>query len=387
MERRTDEEGIKKRLFKKERAHRQATLTNSRLLVCLFALSLAAFSYKRFRLFKRVANNLAMYKSFPSDYVENGVIRTKEPPFLKEAMVKLKVQGEFGAVTVYNSTKDNCKYVVKAVDFRNPKYQANRAKLFREIYILNHLKGTAGVVKLKDAYFWDEILYSRTEYLDGFSLHNFEKSPFATSQSAKKFEITEEQVGALAHQLVHALAIIHQKGIIHRDLKPDNIMLTSRGEVKLIDFGLGTRPTVRDYVLHHGQMGSMHTMAPEMIRGEPYSTNADIWSLGATLYILMQPYQVIDSLLSLILRDLELVLFREMFFSGLRIRLPNVHLIKDLDLRDFVSKCLSVNPGYRPSAVDLLKHPLIVKTAGKNDLVKQLAQQSIEDAELRELSE
>jgi serine/threonine protein kinase/Tfp pilus assembly protein PilF len=107
--------------------------------------------------------------------------------------------------------------------------------------------------------------------------------------------LPEQEAVRLAIQIATALEEAHQHGIIHRDLKPSNIMMTDKGSVKLLDFGLAklyeqdqstsNLPTEDFPATQVGAiLGTVAYMSPEQAQGQPADARSDIFSFGLVLY-------------------------------------------------------------------------------------------------------
>ncbi|MFN7925144.1 MAG: protein kinase [Bryobacteraceae bacterium] len=128
--------------------------------------------------------------------------------------------------------------------------------------------------------------YIVMEYIEGSTLH--------AALQAKRLPLPE--VLRIAIETADALAAAHDAGIVHRDLKPGNIMITTRGHVKVLDFGLakilpekvpggaetaGTdEPLTKLGVL----LGTFAFMSPEQAEGKSVDARSDIFSFGCVLY-------------------------------------------------------------------------------------------------------
>ena len=131
----------------------------------------------------------------------------------------------------------------------------------------------------------DDQVFIIMQYVEGETLASrIHRQPLSLRESV-----------AIAAQVADALAEAHSHGIIHRDIKPQNIMITARDQVKVLDFGLakviqGDRPVdneapTESIVSEPGTIiGTVPYMSPEQLRVEELDGRSDIFSLGVVLY-------------------------------------------------------------------------------------------------------
>lgn len=92
----------------------------------------------------------------------------------------------------------------------------------------------------------------------------------------------------IALQVAEALEEAHEQGVIHRDLKPANVLITPKGQAKVLDFGLARLQSPADVTQTATEtgvvMGTPLYMAPEQALGQRADVRSDLWSLGVTYY-------------------------------------------------------------------------------------------------------
>ena len=146
-------------------------------------------------------------------------------------------------------------------------------RFLREIKLLASLDHP-NIAKLNTALTLDNQLVMMMEYVDGVTLASrLLRGPIAPADAAK-----------YSDQVLSALSYAHKLNVIHRDVKPANMMLTSQGVVKLMDFGIA-RPNDEAGMTSTGAtLGSMNYMSPEQVRCEPVDQRSDLYSMGVSLY-------------------------------------------------------------------------------------------------------
>ena len=121
---------------------------------------------------------------------------------------------------------------------------------------------------------------------DGIGGDIFIRMELLTSlqQKMRERNLSEQEIIRLGKDISHALVLCKSKNIIHRDIKPANIMVSQFGNYKLGDFGVSK---IMDHATYATPMGTPEYEAPEIKHMEKYGQAVDIYSLGITLYWLL----------------------------------------------------------------------------------------------------
>ncbi len=124
--------------------------------------------------------------------------------------------------------------------------------------------------------------------IDEFEGQSFISMEFIKGHSLKdRIEsgpIKLEEALDLAIDIAEGLQEAHEAGVVHRDVKPANVMIHTRGQAKITDFGLAKIRGGTKLTKTRSTMGTVAYMSPEQARGEDIDGRSDIWSLGVVLY-------------------------------------------------------------------------------------------------------
>lgn len=186
-------------------------------------------------------------------------------------------RGGMGIVYRAKDTKLDREVAIKVLPASVLSSDDDRARFHREAKAaaaLNH-PNIASIYEIDDAD--GERPFIAMEFIDGETL----------DARVKKGPLKIKEAVDIAYQVASALGAAHEKGIVHRDIKSANIMLTSKGVPKVLDFGLAQTAASTKLTRMGSTLGTVAYMSPEQARGEEIDARTDLWALGVTLYELV----------------------------------------------------------------------------------------------------
>ena len=157
-------------------------------------------------------------------------------------------------------------------------YESEIQNYVQEYKLMKELQGESNIVSCDD--------FTMVPHEDGIGGDIFIRMELLTSlqQILRERSLSEQEIIKLGKDISHALVLCESKNIIHRDIKPANIMVSQFGNYKLGDFGVSK---IMDHATFATPMGTPEYQAPEVVHMGKYGQTADIYSLGITLYWLL----------------------------------------------------------------------------------------------------
>ena len=220
----------------------------------------------------------------------------------------------------------------------------------REVSILHHLSGHPNIVGLLAAYEGTKHVYIVMDFCSGGELFDriVERGHYSEKDASEVFRV-----------MIRTIAHCHNLGVMHRDLKPENFVLATKDQdapIKAIDFGLSAYfepgERFRDIV------GSAYYVAPEVLKRN-YSCEADIWSAGVILYILLAGVPPFWA-------QSEQAIFDEVLKGKYDLKSDPWGKISE-GAKDVVRKMLVSNPKDRATAQEILNHPWVREDGDASD--------------------
>lgn len=188
--------------------------------------------------------------------------------------------GAFSVVKEGSHKETGESYAIKVVT-KSKLTPEDEIALKDEIQVLQELKHP-NIIRLYDFFDEKQYYYLVTEKMMGGELFD---------RIVQKSYYNEKEARDVCKILFEALNYCHERQIAHRDLKPENLLLQSTendSKIKIADFGFAKKCPKPNSLTT--QCGTPGYVAPEILEGVPYDTQADMWSLGVIVYILLGGY-------------------------------------------------------------------------------------------------
>ena len=190
--------------------------------------------------------------------------------------------GALKAVTIPSSQGELDEILADGMDMNGAStyFRDYVKELNREIALMSKLKGHSNIVSYED-----HKMFPHEDGVGWDILIRMELLTPITSYLKQNHTFTRREVIQLGMDLCKALEICQRYNIIHRDIKPANIFISETEDFKLGDFGVARIASASTGA--STRAGTVNYMAPEVFRGEKYTSNVDIYSLGLVMYQLL----------------------------------------------------------------------------------------------------
>jgi len=277
--------------------------------VCIYSEGCSTKQYKK----KSSLKTITKVEKFPEFKTKFCI--SNENIYYLYTFIRLIGEGYFSKVKLAykNIEGESKKYAIKII-YKKRLDQNLRNEFLNELSILATIDHP-NVIKFHETYEDDHNFYLVMEYLEGGDIFQRIRKKFNLpsdkiyKQDGTKFILNEEvlnkielvndlkkdyyksledYIANISYKIISAINYCHTIGVVHRDIKPENILFTDKSddsEIKIIDFGLSKKFNSSSQDLMKSFIGTPFFVAPEVIQ-ENYDSNCDMWSIGASLYML-----------------------------------------------------------------------------------------------------
>ncbi|KAH3686337.1 hypothetical protein WICPIJ_002699 [Wickerhamomyces pijperi] len=239
-------------------------------------------------------------------------------------------------------------------------FKGNEQQIYDELSLLgkcNH----PNIIKFKDWFESKDKFYIVTQLAIGGELFD---------RIVEKGKFVEDDARSIIKQVLGALIYLHEElEIVHRDLKPENLLYVSKSddsELVLADFGIAKQLDTSDQLIYSAA-GSLGYCAPEVLTANGHGKPCDVWSLGVICYTLLVGYSPFRSEnVNDFLQEVQtepVVVFHRDYWRGV-----------SQDAKDFILRCLTLDPYARATAQELMCDKWMVKeqTSEGEDLLPSI---------------
>ena len=254
--------------------------------------------------------------------------------------------GNFGFVNLVRNRKSKQLYAIKALNVTQIKREnlENCVELEKSVLLkIDHPFIMKMVKYLKN----EKYIFFITEYIKGKELWEVIRDIGLLSKIQTQF---------YGGSMLLGIDYLHKHKIIYRDIKPENIMVTVKGYIKIIDFGTVKEINERTTTV----IGTPHYMAPEIVKGEGYSFEVDIWSIAVCMYEFFCGELPFGN-------DLEDPL--DIYSAVTKDDLKFPTFITDIDFMSLIRKMLTKSPTGRLWKLEKIKEEAFFKGFLWNDLL------------------
>lgn len=230
----------------------------------------------------------------------------------------------------------------------NKRLMAGREHMVRnEIAVLKRVSmGHQNILTLVDYFETMNNLYLVVELALGGELFD---------RICRKGSYFEADAADLVRAILSAVAYLHDHGIVHRDLKPENLLFRTpedNADLLIADFGLSRIMDEEQFHVLTTTCGTPGYMAPEIFKKTGHGKPVDIWAIGVITYFLLCGYTPFDRDSNL--EEMQAILVADYSFT------PIEHWRSiSQSAREFINRCLTIDPKARITAHEALQHPWI----------------------------
>ncbi|KAK4817566.1 hypothetical protein QYF61_020232 [Mycteria americana] len=240
-----------------------------------------------------------------------------------------KARGRFGVIRLCKENATGKHFMAKIVP-----YEAERKQSVLQEYEILKALHHERIMALHEAYITPRYLVLICENCAGKEI---------LYSIVDRFRYSEDDVVSYVLQLLQGLEYLHSRRIVHLDIKPDNVIISGMNALKIIDFG--SAQTYNPLVLRQlgRRVGTLEYMSPEVVKGDPVGSAADVWGVGVLTYIMLSgrsPFFELDPIET----ENRILAGR---FDAFKLY-PNVSQSAAL----FIRKVLAVHPWSRPTVKD-----------------------------------